>query len=62
MIEAIQYEGHLCIELEDLQNALHKSFNSAQEREVDTHFLDEIPDKPTIEQNSFSKNKLIDVI
>jgi len=48
VIEAIQYKEQLCIELEDLWNALHKSFNSAQEREVDTHFLDEIPDKPTI--------------
>ena len=47
-IEAIQYKGWLCIELEDLWNTLHKSFNSAQEREVNTHFLDEIPDKPTI--------------
>ena len=48
-VEAIQYKGCPYIKLEDLWNALHKSFNSAQEREVDTHFLDEIPDKPTIE-------------
>jgi len=61
-VEAIQYEGHLCIKLEDLWNALHKSFNSAQEREVDIHFLDEIPDKPTAEWNVFSKNELIDMI
>jgi len=49
MIEAIQYKDQPCIELEDLWNALHKSFNSAQEREVNTHFLNKIPDKPTIE-------------
>jgi len=48
-IEVIQYEGCPCIELKDLWNALHKSFNSAQEREVNTHFLDKIPDKPTTE-------------
>jgi len=29
-IEAIQYEGHPHIELEDLWIALHNSFNSAQ--------------------------------
>jgi len=62
MVEAIQYEECLCIKLEDLWNALHKSFNSVQEREVDIHFLDEIPDKPTAEWNTFSKNKLINAI
>jgi len=48
--------------LEDLWNALYKSFNSAQEREVDTHFLDEIPDKPTIKWKLFSRNKIINAI
>jgi len=48
--------------LEDLWNTLHKSFNSAQEREVNTHFLDEIPDKPTIKWKLFSRNKIIDAI
>jgi len=47
MIEAIQYEGHPCIELEDLWNALHNSFNSTQARVVDLLFLDEIPNKTT---------------
>jgi len=61
-VEAIQYEGHLCTKLENLWNVLHKSFNSAQEREVNTHFLDEIPDKPTSQWNSFSKIKLIEAI
>jgi len=49
VVEAIQYEECLCIELEDLWNTLHKFFNSTQEREVDIHFLNEIPDKPTAE-------------
>ena len=61
-IEAIQYEEWPYIELEDLWNALHKSFNSAQEREVNTHFLDEIPDKPAIKWKSFSRNKIINAI
>ena len=49
IVEAIQYEGCLCIKLEDLWNALYKSFNSAQEKEVDIHFLDKIPEKSTAE-------------
>ena len=49
IVEAIQYEGCLCIKLEDLWNAFHKSFNSAQEKEVDIHFLDKILEKSTAE-------------
>ena len=47
VIEAIQYEGYPCIELEDLWNALYNLFNSAQVREVDLYVLDKIPDKTT---------------
>ena len=61
-IEAIQYKGHLCIELEDLQNTLHNLLNSAQAREVDLQLLDKIPDKTTIVWNLFSKKELIDAI
>ena len=61
-IEAIQYEGCSCIELKDLWNALHNSFNSAQIREIDIHTLDDIPSKPMEEWNSFAKQELIDVI
>ena len=62
VIKAIQYEGHLCIELKDLWKALHNSFNSAQMHEVDIHVLDEIPRKPTKEWNLFSKQELIDTL
>jgi len=48
-IEAIQYEEHLYIELEDLWIALHNSFNSAQMQESDIHILDKIPRKPAKE-------------
>jgi len=61
-IEAIQYEGHLYIELEDLWNTLHNSFNSAQMREVDLHVLDDIPGKSMKSWDLFSKQELIDVI
>jgi len=61
MIEAIQYEGCLCIKLEDLWIALHNSFNSAQIQEIDIHVLDDIPNKSMKEWNSFSKQELVDV-
>ena len=61
-IKAIQYEGHPCIELEDLWKALHNSFNSAQMHEVDIHVLDEIPRKLVKEWNLFSKQELIDTL
>jgi len=54
-IEAIQYKGCSCIELEDFWKALHNSFNSAQMCEVDIHVLDEIPRKLAKEWNLFSK-------
>jgi len=54
-IETIQYEGHSCIEFEDLWKALYNSFNFAQMCEVDIHVLDEIPRKPAKEWNLFSK-------
>ena len=62
MIEAIQYEEHLCIKLEDLWITLHNSFNSAQTRENDIHVLDDIPNKSMKEWNSFSKQELINAI
>ena len=62
MIEAIQYEEHPYIELEDLWIALHNSFNSAQTWEIDIHVLDDIPNKSMKEWNLFSKQELINAI
>ena len=61
-IKAIQYEGHLCIELEDLWITLYNSFNSAQIREIDIHILDKIPNKSMRSWNLFSKQELINTI
>ena len=61
-VEAIQYKRYPCIKLKDLWNALYNSFNFTQEKEVNIHFLNNIPDKPTTKWNLFSKNKLIDAI
>ena len=38
-IEAIQHNGQLCIKLEDLWQALHLSFNSAQNHQIDCYDL-----------------------
>ena len=61
-VEAIQFNRQPCIELEDLWNALHSSFNSAQSCEVDLQLLDKIPDKDTETQTSFAKEELINTI
>ena len=47
--EAIQYNGRLCIKLDDLWQALHQSFNSAHNHQVNTDILDEILSKPVSE-------------
>ena len=48
VIEAIQYNGHLCIELDDLWNAIHRSFNLAQDHYIEYLLLKEISNKETI--------------
>ena len=49
VIEAIKYNGRLYIELDDLWQALHQSFNSAHNYQVNTDILDEILSKPVSE-------------
>jgi len=44
-IEAIQHNGQSCIELGDLLQVLHPSFDSAQDCQVDSQVLKEIPSK-----------------
>ena len=45
MIEAIQYNGHPCIKLKELWDALYNSFNLAQNQHIDSDLLDKISDK-----------------
>ena len=61
-IEAINYDGQLCLTLDSLWNTLHKSFNSAQNRQVDLNILDEIKRKPPQKWNPFSKSKFLSAI
>ena len=44
-VEAIKYNGHPCLEINNLQYALHSSFNTAQDQQIDICTLDEIPNK-----------------
>ena len=46
VIEAIQFNSHLCIELDDLWQACHLSFNSAQNYYINFKVLQEIANKP----------------
>jgi len=41
-IEAIKHNGHSYLEIKDLWQALHESFNSAQYQQVDISLLKEI--------------------
>jgi len=41
-IKMIKYNGHLCLELEELWQALHSSFNIAQFRQVDENVLNKL--------------------
>ena len=61
-IKTIQYNSYSCIKLEDLWEALHNSFNLAQNHQIDTHLLEELPDKKVMSQTSFSKAELTNAI
>ena len=61
-IKAIQFNGKPCIKLDNLWEALHKSFNSAQNHQVNIGLLDEILDKITMMWAPFSKKELHSVI
>jgi len=61
-IEAINHDGQPCLTLDSLWNALHKSFNSAQNRQVDLNILGKIKCKPSQKWSPFSRNKFLSVI
>jgi len=61
-IEAIQYNGRLCIKLEELWDVLHNSFNSAQNQHIDSDFLNEISNKEVTRWPLFSKAEIINAI
>ena len=61
-IEAINHNGQLYLTLNSLWNALYKSFNSAQNCQVDLNILDEIKCKLPQKWSLFSKNEFLSAI
>ena len=56
-IKAIKYSNQQCLDINDLQNALHSTFNTALYYQVDVEILDEIIDKPTSPWPLFSREE-----
>ena len=56
-IEAIKYDGRLCLSLESLWEALHNIFNIALNRQVNSNILSKIKCKPTSRWSPFSKEE-----
>jgi len=61
-IESISYENRPCNTLPDLWNALHKSYNSAENRPVNTRLLNELPQADSVEWPPFSSQEFRDAI
>ena len=61
-IESILYEGQLCNTLPDLWHALYSSYNSAENRPINTSFLNKTPQANQTLWPPFSKQELKDAI
>jgi len=61
-IKAIKHNGYLYLKIEDLWQALYKSFNLAQHWQVDILLLDEIPDNTLTEWPPFLNKKFFSAI
>ena len=56
-VEAIKYEGQLCLTPKSLWGALHATFNTALHYQVDTDVLNEIGSKTTTTWVPFLKEE-----
>jgi len=56
-IEAIKYNDQQCLDIDDLWNEGHSTFNTALHCQVDVEILDEIIDKQTSPWPSFSREE-----
>ena len=61
-IKAFQYDGWLCLELNDLWQAFYLLFNSAQNHQINMELLEKIPSKPITRWKLFSEEEFISVI
>ena len=60
--EAIKYDSHPCLSPDSLWKALHASFNTALNHQVDTNILSKIEHKATSTWSPFSKEEFKQVI
>ena len=61
-IEMIKYNGHSCLESEDLWQALHSLFNTAQFRQVDENVLNELNSYHSLSWLPFLEEEFISAI
>ena len=61
-MEAIQFNGRPCIKLDDLWQALHLSFNSAHNCQINIDILNEISLKPVSDWKPFLKEEFKNAI
>jgi len=61
-IEAIQFSGRPCIELDDLWQALYSSFNSVHNYQINIDILNEVLLKFVSDWKSFSKKEFKNTI
>ena len=61
-IEAINYNEHPCLTLDSLWNALHNTFNTALNRQVDLNIINKIEHKPSQDWYPFLKEEFKSVI
>ena len=61
-IETIKYNGQPCLDLEDLWQALHSSFNTAQFCHIDESILNELRSYSSSSWTSFSKEEFTSTI
>ena len=61
-IEAIKYNSGPCVEIKDLWNVLHSSFNMAQDCYINFDMLNEISSKCSTEWVPFSREKFVSAI
>jgi len=57
VIETIKYNSQQCLDINNLWCALHSTFNTASNCQVDTSTPDEISDKPTVSWPEFSREE-----
>jgi len=58
-VKAIKYNNCLCLEINNHWHALHSTFNSTQNQQVDDNILDEFPDKHSTSWPPFLRKEFI---